>query len=784
MAPEGTTPAKALDDVIGKSVPRLEVREKVTGKAIYSDDIVRPGMLHAAMTGSPYAHARILSVDTAAAKALPGVHVVLTGEDVPANYTGPFIEDQVALAKGKVRYVGEPIAAVAADTLAIARKALQLIDFEFEELEAVFDPEEAMKPGAPILHEDRDSYPCPIPLPTEHLNGCAMTEFVEGDADKAWAECDVIIEGVYETPAQEHMYMEPSSTVAEVDAQGKLTIWSSMQSIFRIQKLVARATGLPMSKVRVIAPRIGGGFGGKCETTNQPLTAFLALAAGRPVKMTLSRDDDMTITKTRHATRIYIKTGAKKDGTLVAREVRAYLDGGAYADETPLVTSVLAYFSRGPYRIPHHKVTAWGVYTNKVRAGAFRGFGNPQATFASECQLDEIAEKLGIDPIDLRIKNAIREREPWLGGQPVDSGSLVECLEKVREASRWRERRMIGKNIASRGKKRGVGVSVAAHISGMLASGAHVRLNEDGTITVNTGAVDIGEGADTVLAQICAASLGLSLDQINYANPDTDASPYDYQTSASRTTYTVGVAVREAAERVKEEILKHASEMLEASVEDLELRPGGRVGVKGAPDAELPFAAVAGRSLFVTGGPILGQHSWVFESEKFDPKRALIRGFAYDGNGVFTYCAEVTEVEVDMATGKTEVIETWIAQDVGKALNPSACEGQIQGAFAQGMGYGLFEEVVFDQGRHVNPTMMDYKVAGSLDTPYGIRTILVENPAPKGPFGAKGVGEITLVAVAPSIVNAIGHATGVRLRKIPATPERVLGAMIAAGAAD
>ena len=779
MSPEGVTSPNPVGDAIGKSVPRLEAREKLTGQAVYTDDMTLPGMLHAAMLGAPYAHARIRSIDTSEAEALEGVRAVVTAEDLPKKkYVGVFLKDQMTFAGDKVRYISEPIAAVAADTLEIARKALQLIEVEYEELPAVFDPEEALEADAPILHENRDEYPCPYERP-EHPNAVAYTQFKEGDIDNAWAECDVIVEGVYETPAQEHMYMEPCSTLVAVDANGKITIWSSMQSVFRVQTMIAEAFDMPMSKVRVIAPRIGGGFGGKCDLTNQPATVALALKSGRPVKMTLSCEDDMMMMKSRHAGKIYCRTGARKDGTLVAREMRLFLDGGAYADESPEVSTVAAFFGRGPYRIPHVNVESWSVYTNKLRASAFRGFGNPQATFASERQIDEVAEKLGMDPIDLRIKNALQSGDKWLGGQTVEGGSLAECLEKARAASDWDKRRQNNGKEVRPGKRRGICVSGMSHISGMLSAGAAVRLHEDGTVTVNTGAVDIGEGADTVMAQICAGALGLSLDQVNYGNPDTDSSPYNFQTSASRVTYMVGKAVEQASERVREQMFRHAGEMLECAEDDLELRPGGVIGIRGVGDAAVPFAAIAGRSLYASGGPIMGTHNWLFEGERFDPKRALVRGFALDGIGVFTFGAHVVEVDVDMATGKTEVLEAWCAHDVGRALNPGAVDGQIHGAFAQGLGYGLYEELVWDDGRLVNPTMMDYKVPGPLDLPYKIHPILIENPS-DGPFGAKGIGEIALVGTAPAICNAITAATGAAINRIPATPERVLRAILAA----
>ena len=608
----------------------------------------------------------------------------------------------------------------------------------------------------------------------------SYTQYKEGDPETAWNECDVIVEGVYETPAQEHMYMEPCSTISSYDRTGKVTIWSSQQSVFRVQALVAESLCMPMSDVRVISPKVGGGFGGKCDLTHQPISVLLSRATKRPVKYTLTREEDMMTTKSRHPCKIYMRTGAKKDGTLIAREGKFYLDSGAYADEGPEVATVTAFFSRGPYRIPNINTETWAVYTNKLKASAFRGFGNPQASFAAESQLDEVAEKIGMDPLQLRLKNALKTGEHWLGGQRVEVGSLADCLEAARVESGWNHK--IGGLSAPPGKRRGIGVAGMSHISALMSSSAMVRLNEDGTATLNTGAVDIGAGQHTVLAQIAAGTLGLSLDQVKYGGPDTDSSPYAFQTSASRITYTCGKAVTEAAERVRELMFEKAAKMLECDEGDLELGVGGVIGIKGVPEAKLGFADIAGFSLFVDGGPIMATHSWKFPGEPFDPKRTLMNGFVFDAIGVFCFGAHIAEVEVDEASGKVEVLNFWAAHDVGRALNPGSCDGQIHGAVAQGLGYALFEEMLWDDGRLVNPSMMDYKIPGSMDVPFEIHPIVLEQPEETGPFGAKGIGEIALVGVAPAIVNAVRNATGgASVKKIPATSERVLRAMLERG---
>lgn len=770
-----------IGDIVGTSVPRLDAREKVTGRAIYTDDMTLPGMLHGAMLGSPHAHARIVSCDTSRARAMPGVRAVLTADDLPPLHFGTVIKDQSVLARDKVRYTGDPVAAVAAVDLETARRALRAIDIEYEVLPAVLDPEEALREGAPAVHEQRLSYVTVATLahaaPGDVPNIASHIRLIEGEPDAVWDDCDVVVEDVYETPAQQHVYLEPCTTLATVDVDsGKVTIYTSTQTVFRVQAITAEALGIPMSKIRVIAPRVGGGFGGKTEVTNQPITAALARAAGAPVKMTLSREDDMTMMKSRHACRIYMRTGATRDGRLLARQVRIYFDTGAYAEEGPHVAALAAYFARGPYRIPHIDIECWCVYTNRLRAAAFRGFGNPQIHFPSEVQIDEIAEHLGMDPIDVRIHNALETGEAWLGGTPIEHGTLRECLERVRDESGWAQRRQ--PRASSPGKRRGIGVAAIAHVCALLGTSASVRLNEDGTVTVNSGALDIGQGADTALAQCAAGALGLSLDQINYTRPDTDLSPYDWCTAGSRVTYTVGRAIVEACAQVEQQLFAHASELLARPLPQLELRPGGFVGIQGEPEAQVSFAAIAGRALYAKGGPIIGTYRWLFEPVALDPKRTFIQGLPAMGNGMFVFAAQVVEVEVDELTGKVEPCEAWSAHDVGRAIHPAAAEGQIQGGFVQGLGYALTEELVWQDGLLANPTMTGYKVLGAPDVPVAIHPILLEYPAGDGPFGAKGVAEVSLVGVAPAVCNAIRHATGARIARIPATGERVLRALL------
>jgi CO/xanthine dehydrogenase Mo-binding subunit len=759
---------------VGRRIPRLEVNEKVSGRALYIADLARPRMLHGAILGSPYPHARIVRYDVSKALAAPGVCAVVTGEDCPHGRMGAFIKDEHAIAKGKVRYVGEPVAAVAAETEAQARAACRLIEVDYEELPAVLSPHNALKPDAPIIHEEVETYVKVFDAGSTG-NLCCRTSYTEGDLDAAWRECDIILEDVFETQPQAHVALEPCGALAEVDANGRISLWSANQSVFRVQANVCESLLLPMSRLRSMTPRVGGGFGNKMEPHVQPITVMLALKSRRPVKLILSREEDFEMVRARHPFRVRIKTGATREGLLIAREMEALVDGGSYADDSPGVLSNALRLGSSAYRFKAIKAHGRVVYTNKLRFGAFRGFGQPQALFASEQHVDEVAEKLGMDPIALRRKNLKTTADRWFGGQEIASIGLGQCLDKIECESGWKERAALA---ANPGRRRGMGVAATAHISALSATGAIIRMLEDGSILLNTGATDIGQGSDTTLTQICADALKIGLDQIAVAAPDTDGSPYNWGTTASRITHMTGRAVVAAAREVERQVKEHAGELLECAIEDLELRPGGAVGVIGVPGKEVSFRTISTRAHWRKGGPIIGSHSWVFDQPTIDPKRCLALGNPSVGAGGFSFGAIIVDVEVDETTGKVEVLRAWSAVDPGTAINPQAVEGQLEGAFAQGMGYALTEEMVWDGPRLANPTLMDYKVPTTRDVPYEINTYITEAPHPDGPFGAKGVGEIGMNVVAAAIANAVKAATGVRFRRLPLTPERVLTGMM------
>ena len=753
------------------SPPRLEAGDKATGRARYADDVRLPGMLHAAIHTSPHAHARILGYRIDAARAIPGVHAIVTGADIAGVRSGGIVKDETMLARGKVRYVGEPVAAVAAVDAITALRAAAAIEVEYAPLPAVFSPDAALAQDAPVLHEEFADYVKTVDG-GGHDNVVFESAIIEGDVDRAFANCDAVVESTFETQAQQHVYLETNGCVADADGSGRVTLYVTCQSVHHVQQRVAEELAEPMARIRVIATRVGGGFGGKHASNLHSIAAWLARAARRPVKLVLSRMQDFEIQRSRHPARIWMKTGARSDGTIVARDVRVTLDGGAYADESPAVLAFALLMSRGPYRIANVRAKGQVVYTNKLRAGSFRGFGNPQATFAGESQLDDLAAKLGVDPCALRLRNAMRPLDTAFGGQPAPSCVLREALARVRDAQR------AAPALPPReGCRRGIGFAAMSHISGLMGTAATVQLRTDGSIALATGCVDLGQGADTAMVQICAELLGVPIARVSYAQQDSDVSPYNWKTAGSRSTYMTGRAVATATIEMRKRMMDHAAQMMECAATDLELRPGGAIGLVGVPKT-VSFKEVALNSLFRSGGPIAATHGFVFDGPGFDPKRASIHRLAFANLGIYTFGAHCVEVDVDTATGKVDVRRAWCAHDVGRAINRVSCEGQIQGGFVQGIGYALTEAMHWNEdGWLTTTTLADYKIPGVLDVPPGIHAIVLEDPEPSHPVGAKGIGEPSLVGAAPAIANAIRNATGARLLALPMTPERVLDAL-------
>ena len=746
---------------VGKSVPRVDAATKVRGEAAFLDDMSLPGMLYGKVLRSRFAHARILSIDTSEAEKLPGVKAVVTGKDLPVIHGESFV-DEPFLALGKVRYMGEAVAAVAAVDEVTAEAALDLIRVEYEELPALFDPQEAMKPGAPLIHEAINPYTHPpIIEPVPDSNICNHFQLVAGDVDQGFREADLIFEDTFTTPMQQHCSLETHGTIAQVDTAGKITLWTTNDSPYRCRKEVADALKIPMTHVRVIALYIGGNFGGKGGLKAEPATIALALKVrNRPVKIMFSREEEFTSSLVRHPSVSHIKTGVMKDGRIVARQVTTIWDTGAYAEKGPTVSRLSGVSAAGPYQIPNVKVDGYVVYTNKQVAGACRGYGGPQVCWAYESQMDMIAAKLGMDPLELRLKNGHNEGDIHASGQQLYSVGLKECLGKAAREIGWGQPKA--------GPYRGKGISFMERaIKTPFASAAFVKVNEDATIEVLSSTTEVGQGSETILCQVAAEELGVPLEWVSKAMPDTTVTPFDASTTSSRSTFHMGNAVRMAAADAKEQILQMAGEVLEASPEDLEVREG-RVSVKGVPERGLGIAEVL-RRRFGGQATVLGRGFFY----PGDPNSAAY--FSLD-SAFWIYAAQAAEVEVNPKTGQVTVLKLVGAHDAGVAIHPQNCEEQIRGSLAMGLGFTLFENLQVREGKTVNPSFMDYRMPSMLDMPEVV-PIVIEMAHEHGPFGAKGVGEPGLVATAPAIANAVYDAVGVRIKDLPITPDKVLAAL-------
>ncbi len=746
---------------VGRPVERVDAREKVTGRAVYVSDVVIPGMLQARILRSSVPHARIARVDVSRAAALPGVAAVLTGADLHDidPYYGPAFRDQPLLAIGRVRYAGEPVAAVAAADAGTAEEALALIEVEYEELPAAATIDEALAPGAPLLHEPlrpsghyRDlSSLKPVP----GTNICHSYHLRRGDGASGLASADVVVEDEYTFPAVQHYSLESFVSIAAWEPDG-LTLWTCTQHPFHVRRELAQIFHLDYHRVRVHVPLVGGGFGQKCYTKLEPLAAALARAARRPVRVALSIPEAFH-TMTRHAARIRIKTGAKRDGTLVGRRVEAWLDTGAYADVGPRVTQKFGYRVIGAYRMEHVEIDAHCVYTNKVPAGAFRGFGGPQAAWAGESHMDRLAEALGMDPVVFRRKNLLgfgQEYNP--GDTPIDA-DLHDDLSRVAKAMHWGGR-------APRGHGRAIAVGVKDGGGTGTVSTAMLRLHADGTATVGAGSVELGQGARTVLTQIAAEALSLPFERVQAPVSDTEVAPYDQGTSASRSTTLVGHAVLQAALDVRRQLVELAMRAFEAPADVIRLQDGAAY----AGPRRLAYADLVAGHFGMPGGELIGTGAF-----RPDARSGTLGG----GTAFWEVGMAGAEVAVDEETGEVRLTRYISLADVGRAIHPALCEGQDEGAAMQGIGHSLREELVFEGGQLLNPGLIDYRVPVMDDLPEEFHSILVENADGPGPYNAKGVGESGLVPTAPAIAAAVHAAAGVWVRDLPLTPERVWRAL-------
>jgi CO/xanthine dehydrogenase Mo-binding subunit len=764
---------------VGKPVTRIEGAGKVTGETVYADDMQLPRMLHAKVLGAPYAHARIKSIDASGAREHPGVEAVFTpadpstgsGQTLPpykknfSNRRGMIFPDE------EVLFYGQPVAAVLASDPHVAEDALALIKIEYEVLPPVVDPIAAMEEGSPLVRSplgdvDRSEERGHVTVGVEQeeaegkpSNIASQMNFKRGDIEVGFAEADVVVEHTWRSAVVHQSYIEPHSTVADYDASGELSVWTSTQAPFYIRDELAQTLGLPENKIRVTATEVGGGFGGKIYL-QELMVAALAMAVRRPVKYIMSRKEDMLAATPAPQAVIDLKTGMTRDGKLTALKSRVVYDSGAFPGAPMLPGCLLV---GGYYKCENLYIQGYEVLTNKVSVGALRAPGAHNVTFAIESHMDMMARELGLDPIEVRLKNAVDEGDPLPSGQPYPRIGLKQCLEAIAESEVWKHRVGPGfkpaRDDTPNGVKRGIGLAVGGWLGGLQPASAIVCLNSDGTINVTVGSADI-TGTNTSFAQIAAEVLNVPLEMVNVTTGDTRTAPYAGMSAGSKTTYTVGRAVKLAAEDARQQMLEIAAKRFEAAPEELEMADGV-VRLNGSEEKTLtfqrlgrlstnfaaPFPAVVGRGAITT--------------------RKMAPGFT----------AQAAEVEVDPDTGEVTLLGFAVAQDAGFAINPLSVEGQMQGGASQGLGIALSEEMMYDsEGRLLNGNLLDYRMPTTRDLP-PIEAIIVEVPSEEGPYGARIVGEPSIVAGAAAVGNAIADAIGVHLTDAPFTPERVLRAL-------
>ncbi len=735
--------------VVGHRMPRPDARAKVTGEAIFAADLYQSNMLHAKVLRSEYPHARIVNVGTERARALPGVAAVLTADDVPgAKNHGLARQDWPVLAYDKVRYVGDAIAIVAAESEEVAEQAVKLIEVTYEPLPLVSSAEEALAPDAPLIHEGGNIL--------EHI------QLRRGDVDKGFAEADVIVEHEYRTPRGDHAFLEPEAAVGLINDDGRVVVYVGSQIPFSDRSQIAASLDVPLDQVRVIQTKVGGAYGGKEDIAGQIHVALLAKMTGKPVKLVYTREESLVAHPKRHACVIRLRSGAKKDGRLTAVEALIFGDSGAYASLGPYVMTRAATHSLGPYEVPNAKVDCYALYTNNPPAGAYRGFGAPQAHFAAETQMDILAEKLGISRFDLRRKNALRIDGVTVTGQKLrESVGLLETIDRVAQAVEAEEA-----TPSPPPKRRGWGVACAYKNVGLGggvpdSAGVEVEVFEDGHAEVRAGAAEVGQGIVLVLAQIVAEELGVQYHKVDVLVGDTDLTPDGGPTTASRQSYITGNAARLAARSLKDTLARVVAEELDVPPRSLVFRES-RIEAPGGKVVSLEQAIRLSE----------GEEYSLIASEVYTPPKTVPLGEDGDMHFAFGYATQAAEVEVDITSGHVKVLRVIAAHDVGGALNPQAVEGQLQGGVLMGLGYALMEDFTMEEGRPQKTTLTKYRIPTPREMPE-IIPIMVEHPTREGPYGAKGVGEITSIPTAPAITNAIYDAIGVRIFSLPATPERI-----------
>ncbi len=766
-------------DYVGLRIPRRDGPDKVTGRAAYTVDIKLPGMLVGRILRSPYPHARILNIDTSRAEVLKGVKAVITARDTAGVKHG-FVEtpryppDQDPLATDRVRFVGEEVAAVAATDPYVAEEALNLIHVDYEPLPAVFDPEEAMQPGAPEIHPTHPK----VTEPLANIGG--KTETAWGDIEAGFAEADYVREDRFESHLRTHGYLEPQITVASYEPGGKLNVWTSSMGPFIKRAKLARTLGLPFSSVRVQKAYVGGAFGGKVDLfSHEFCAALLSMKAGRPVKIEASREEIFTAYRHGQPLIVELKTGVKKDGTLLAQQFRVINNSGGYRGSGVVIIFLAWGFSMIPYRIPNLKYEGYAVYTNNPIRGPQRGHGAPQVRFAIESQLDAIAEELGLDPIEIRLKNARKTGEQLPNGDNVHNFGLQECIQKAAEHTQFLEKYGQGRK-ASPGDdpiRRGIGIGVSAYMGGTLiypnTSSVVVKMNDDGTATLLTGSLDIGQGAETILCQIVAEELKIPVEEIQVIAADTETTPIDIGAWISGNAYVTGNATRVAATEVRRKLLDMAAEEMEANVEDLVLE-NKSVYVAGSPKRRVTYQQLIFSSIQKRrGDPIIGEGHWrTMRDEPFHPSLATTKGRWTEN---YAADAQVAEVEVDIETGQARLVNAVTAHDCGFPINPMMVEGQIDGQISMALGHAFLEEVVMKEGQTLNPNWLEYRMPTIHEVADSEHIdVITEVYKKDAAYRTKEVGEGYVSGILAAIANAIYDATGVRLHSTPFTPEKIL----------
>jgi len=756
---------------VGQSITRVDGREKVRGEPCFAGDMQLPGMLHGRVLRSRYPHARIISIDTSRARALAGVACVATAADIPGINNFLPNADKSVLADKKVKFTGDPVALVAAETSAIAGQALALIDVVYEELKPLYTPKEAMQPGAPLVHEERKD------------NILQHFKLRRGNVDEAFKHCDLIVENTFETGFVEHAYMETEAAVATKGPDGGITAWTCSQFAFNARNNIARMLGISPDRVRVLNTNSGGGFGGKEDPGGFEVAceaALLTYLCNRPVKIVYSRDESIISSSKRHPALMEYKTGVNKDGKLQAMEVRVYLNKGAYSSVGGLkfptggLTSKSGYHAPGPYQIPHVRVDTYNVYTNLPFGGAMRGFGIPQMNFAYESQMDEIATRLNMDPVEFRLLNGLEAPCYTTCEQFLDSSvGLKETIRKAAEKSNWTKFKQEKSKSDQTGRfRRGIGISSFNFATTLGAwpefANCTMEINGAGKIMVRAGIAEIGQGSRTALGQIAAEGLGLSFEHIQVTRGDTAVDQDSLLTVASRGTVMAGNAIVRCAQDARKTLLEMAADLLELPIADVVIQEGEFRQANGPKKASATDVLMY---CFKCGRRLIGKGWWCVPKIKVDPETGLGNPFH-----IYAYGTSIIEVEVDTVTGAVDVKHVVHAQDVGKAINPALVTAQMEGGVSMGLGMALMEEIVVKDGKILNPNFATYLMPTPVDHP-PIETITVEDPYLNGPFGAKGVGEPGALPTAAAVANAVYDAVGVRIKQLPVTAERVWRAM-------